>query len=212
MLILPVHIPNIWSLNIPPRVQFFLWLLGKNKVLTRDNLAKRQGVEVDTCLFCDEKESCNHLFFECTVAKCMWEHISLVVGELGASFESIGSKWLSNKKFVAVNIISSAALWGLWKLRNEICFQNTGWRDMKHLLSRILGTELDNSVSTNQGDGLANISCEDVYGGKKSRNVNVGDKLKDVKALEIGNWLCLLPQVEKALAPGEEMAVEGCVF
>jgi len=30
---------------------------------------------------------------------------------VGSSFESVGSKWLSNKRFAAVNITSSAALW-----------------------------------------------------------------------------------------------------
>ena len=52
----------IWKLNIPPRVQLFLWLLSKNKLLTRDNLAKRRPVEDNTCLLCGERESIIHLF------------------------------------------------------------------------------------------------------------------------------------------------------
>ena len=59
--VVPIYIPKIWDLKIPPRVHFFLWLLSQNKVLTRDNLAKRQKVEVDSCLFCDEKETAQHL-------------------------------------------------------------------------------------------------------------------------------------------------------
>lgn len=35
--ITPVHVPAVWSLKEPPRVHFFLWLLPKNKILTRDN-------------------------------------------------------------------------------------------------------------------------------------------------------------------------------
>lgn len=89
--IVPVHVPSIWSLKIPPRVQFFLWLLVKNKVITRDNLAKRQVVENETSLFCEEHESSQHLFFDCVVAKRMWNCISDIVGrELGSSFDSIG--------------------------------------------------------------------------------------------------------------------------
>jgi len=60
----PVFISSIWKLHIPPRVQFFLWLLSKNKLLTRDNLAKRRTVNDNTCLLCSEKESINHLIFE----------------------------------------------------------------------------------------------------------------------------------------------------
>lgn len=67
--VVPVHIPNIWSINVPPRIHFFLWLLFKNKVLTRDNLAKRQHVDDKRCLICDELESCQHIFFDCVVAK-----------------------------------------------------------------------------------------------------------------------------------------------
>jgi hypothetical protein len=29
----PVHTPAAWSLKIPPRVHFFLWLLTQNKVV-----------------------------------------------------------------------------------------------------------------------------------------------------------------------------------
>jgi len=36
-------VSSVWNITIPPRVQFFLWLLSKNILLTRDNLAKRRG-------------------------------------------------------------------------------------------------------------------------------------------------------------------------
>jgi len=49
--VLPMHIPAVWSLKIPLRVQFFLWLLSKNKLLTRDQ----------SCLLCNELESVYHL-------------------------------------------------------------------------------------------------------------------------------------------------------
>jgi hypothetical protein len=137
--VMPVHSPSIWSLKIPPRVQFFLWLLTNNKNLTRDNLAKRQHVEDKTCLFCGEAETANHLFFMCVVAEQMWIRISEVVRRgVGVSFESIGLCWLSEKKFMTINVITSAALWALWKLRNEMCFQNRAWRNMGHLLMKVV--------------------------------------------------------------------------
>jgi hypothetical protein len=37
----PVFVPAVWKLLIPPRVQFFLWLLSKNKLLTCDDVEKR---------------------------------------------------------------------------------------------------------------------------------------------------------------------------
>jgi hypothetical protein len=40
--VVPLYVSAVWKLKIPPRVQIFLWLLSKNKILTRDNLAKRR--------------------------------------------------------------------------------------------------------------------------------------------------------------------------
>jgi hypothetical protein len=62
--VVPIFVPAVWKLNIPPRIQIFLWLLSKNKALTRDNLAKRREVTDKTCLFCNEAESVMHLFFD----------------------------------------------------------------------------------------------------------------------------------------------------
>jgi hypothetical protein len=61
----PVYVPAVWSLLIPPRVYFFLWLLSKNKLLTRDNLEKRKRVYDKTCLLCNEMETVRHLFYDC---------------------------------------------------------------------------------------------------------------------------------------------------
>jgi len=129
--VIPVHVSAVWSLKIPPRVHFFLWLLAKNKVLTRDNLSLRRKVrtilaqkrlvfsdnlsimpcaQYESCLFCNEKESVFHLFFDCVVAKQIWVYISECFGfNVGMNFESIGNMWLSRKKFIVHNILTSAS-------------------------------------------------------------------------------------------------------
>jgi cyanate permease len=85
-----MYVGAIWKLAIPPRVQFFLWLLANNKTLTRDNLAKRREVNDPSCLFCNEQESVVHLFFGCIVARYVWVIISEMLSlNLGATFESI---------------------------------------------------------------------------------------------------------------------------
>ena len=40
--IMPTFIPSVWKIHVLPRVHVFLWLLANNKLLTRDNLSKRQ--------------------------------------------------------------------------------------------------------------------------------------------------------------------------
>jgi hypothetical protein len=51
----PVFTFAVWNLRVLPRIHFFLWLMSKNKILTRDNLEKRRRVEDLTCLFCAER-------------------------------------------------------------------------------------------------------------------------------------------------------------
>ena len=137
-----IHVSAVWKLVIPPRVQFFLWLLSKNRNLTRDVLESRgKLLEDNTCLFCTERETSHHLFFDCVVARNMWCVISELLNlDIGSDFESIGGKWLSNKRFLIPNMCTSASLWCLWKLRNDMHFQNIRWRSMEVLLLKIAGT------------------------------------------------------------------------
>jgi hypothetical protein len=47
-------------------------------------------MENDSCLFCYEKESFRHLFFECCVAHALWEMVYEVTGKhMGDDFESV---------------------------------------------------------------------------------------------------------------------------
>jgi len=83
----PVFVSAVWDIKVPPRVHFFLWLLSKNKVLTRDNLSKRRKLDDVSCLFCCELESVLHLFFECAVATQLWCVLSDI---FQVNLESIG--------------------------------------------------------------------------------------------------------------------------
>jgi hypothetical protein len=75
-----------------------------------------------SCLFCNEQESAGHLFFWCCVAKVFSEHVFDLCGRtLGTNFESVAKLWLYEKNVSDVNVCTTAALWSLWKLRNEMC-------------------------------------------------------------------------------------------
>jgi hypothetical protein len=55
--------PVVWKLAVPPRIHIFLWLVANNKILTRDNLAKRKIVDDKTCLFLWGTWNCESLTF-----------------------------------------------------------------------------------------------------------------------------------------------------
>lgn len=129
-----VFVSSIWDIKVPPRVQYFLWLLSKNKLLTKDNLSKCRKVEDPTCLFCEE-ESIQHLLFECAVAKQLWNVLSDIFGiQLIVAYEDVCKFWLSNKRNGVLNMFTSAAIWCLWKLRNDSCLQRSNWKSMAILL------------------------------------------------------------------------------
>jgi hypothetical protein len=60
-------------------------------------VAKRRTVEDESCLFCDDKESIQHLFFDFCVVKCMWQVCSDVSGN---SWGPILNWWLSGEMLV----------------------------------------------------------------------------------------------------------------
>ena len=78
--ITPVNISAVWEIKVPPKIHFFLWLVAHNKLLTRDNLAKRQHLDILTCLFCNENETVEHMFFDCVVANTMWDEMQRSCG------------------------------------------------------------------------------------------------------------------------------------
>jgi hypothetical protein len=114
----------VWKLQVPPRIHIFLWLLANNKLLTRDNLAKRREAEDKTCLFCSEQETVHHVFFDCCVAKLAWESISNACSvDLGSDFKSVAKWWIRHEKCASLNTFTAAVLWSIWRLRNELCSQ-----------------------------------------------------------------------------------------
>jgi hypothetical protein len=58
----------------------FTWLLENNAVLTKDNMIKKKWVGNPSYMFCPQVETVEHLFFQCTVARCVWGIIGACLG------------------------------------------------------------------------------------------------------------------------------------
>jgi hypothetical protein len=62
-------------------------------------------------------------FFECAVARVKWDYVSEFLDmRLGADYISTTSKWLNEKKWSTVNIISNVVLRGICLTRNDFVF------------------------------------------------------------------------------------------
>jgi hypothetical protein len=95
----------------------------KNSILIKDNLVKRGWEGDETCRFCNSKETINHLFFECALARYIWGVVvcSFDLTDLPSYVESLCS-WtmcFKNKRSKALVTIGVAAiLWTVWNVRN----------------------------------------------------------------------------------------------
>lgn len=62
----------------PLKIKVFLWLIAKDKILSKGNSKKKNCRGGRDCCFCGVFESTYHLFFECSVAKYIWRIVQVV--------------------------------------------------------------------------------------------------------------------------------------
>ena len=106
----------LWKIKVPAKIRFFLWLMVRKNVLTRDNLLKRGWKGDKHCVFCGKDETIDHLFFLCSVAKTIWALVRCAF-DLKCTPRDLNDclgKWLKNfqkdsKKLILVGI---SALYG----------------------------------------------------------------------------------------------------
>jgi hypothetical protein len=81
----------------------------------------------------------------------LWAIISKIFDtQIGESLDSIGRFWLSNKRNTVINMISSAACWSIWKLRNDVYFQRNHWLSTEILLHKVARMAQNWSILCNQ--------------------------------------------------------------
>ena len=101
----------------------------KGVILTKDNLAKRNWKGDTKCCFCSSSEAIQHLFFDCYVARFVWNAVYVVFGiQPPTSMSSLLGSWLGNfsrklQKHILVG--ASALCWAIWLSRNDVVFQKT---------------------------------------------------------------------------------------
>lgn len=67
---------NIWSLNVAPKVIFFVWLVIHWRIKTSQYLYFLKLGPGDPYRLCGlEKEDILHLFSHCFKFQCIWKHI-----------------------------------------------------------------------------------------------------------------------------------------
>ena len=80
---------SIWSTKAPSRVAFFAWTVVLGKILTIDNLRKRNLIMINRCCLCkSDEENVDHLFLHYEIARPLWY----------AVFSRFGLSWVMPSK------------------------------------------------------------------------------------------------------------------
>lgn len=115
----------VWKNKAPPRIQFFVWLLAKDRLPTRVNLHKKNIVDSDRCEICRvSPETAEHLFFHCYLASAFGDLTKFSPNI--SSVKQIGTIRLpqgmhnNNSHF---HVFYLLCFWKVWNHRNEVVYQ-----------------------------------------------------------------------------------------
>jgi hypothetical protein len=117
----------IWKMKVPLKIKIFMWFLHRKEILTKDNLLRCNWVGRESCCFCDEKESIQHLFFDCPFAKIIWHLIHISFGlSPPKNINYLFGNWLKGipKELIQIRVGVCAVIWTMWKwnTRNDFIF------------------------------------------------------------------------------------------
>ncbi|KAJ3696607.1 hypothetical protein LUZ61_000312 [Rhynchospora tenuis] len=118
---------NLWSLKTSPTVKQFLFFLSLRRILTQDQLLKRNIQVTPHCYMCQQNiiEDASHLFCGCTFAMSIWSRLQFP-SHVTESIEGI-FLFFHNNSNTGTRLrktLLACALWNLWRERNNRVFRN----------------------------------------------------------------------------------------
>jgi hypothetical protein len=124
---IPVPSSFLWKNRLPYKIKTFLWLVRHNKILTKDNLFKKNWRGNLDCIFCGFSESIDHLFFQCSVARFTWRMVCLALDltSIPISVDDMFGSWMDRFNNSDKNLAlfgCDAVIWAIWRCRNDCCF------------------------------------------------------------------------------------------
>lgn len=123
---------KVWRLNIPPKVQMFIWKFRHKIIPTSVFLLVRipnMDIEIRYGWCEGGNETLKHLFFQCQLAHWTWDFIKKwwKVSVVPRSHEDFWLVMSTHFKGTALKkaweMIIAAGLWSIWLARNEKVFQ-----------------------------------------------------------------------------------------
>ena len=126
--------------QVSPKGCVLCVVCGAWKILTLDNLRKRQVVVINRCIMCKKDgESIDHLLLHCEVAHALWCNIFSRLGlswVMPSSVLDLCAFWCSSgrtRSAVVWKMMRICIFWSIWRERNNRCFE-----DLESSLEEIL--------------------------------------------------------------------------
>ncbi|KAJ1697330.1 hypothetical protein LUZ63_005842 [Rhynchospora breviuscula] len=121
----------IWKLKVPPSIKLFLVLVSHGRILTQDQLLKRNFTVSQGCVLCSQPicETLPHLFILCPFSAHLW----LSLGFNLISIQSDPNRPFKDQLLSLFNgvlqcsqkrVTLATTLWALWLERNNRTFRN----------------------------------------------------------------------------------------
>ncbi|XP_022042086.1 uncharacterized protein LOC110944747 [Helianthus annuus] len=143
---------SVWFSQCIPRHSFHLWLVVKNKLKTQDRMAvweagSETNLRLMCCPLCNyDRDSRNHLFFQCVYASEVWRKVKSLVDmdDVTDSWDSI-IQWMDlnahsrTAESIICRIVVAASTYFVWQERNSRLF-NQNRRSASVLAKVIIDT------------------------------------------------------------------------
>ena len=121
----------LWKLKVPTKVSFFIWTTAFGKILTVDNLRRRQVVLVDWCCMRKQNEmTIDHQLLHWLVAWELWNMVCSLFGVhwvmprgVVEHLASWSGKFNRHRTTVIWSMIPHCLMWGIWREMNERTFE-----------------------------------------------------------------------------------------
>ncbi|KAJ4786820.1 RNA-directed DNA polymerase (reverse transcriptase)-related family protein [Rhynchospora pubera] len=116
---------RLWKLKLPPSGKLFLLLLAHGRLLTQDQLQKRNMQVQPMCHLCQGVllETAEHLFFQCPFSSQIWWGLGFRTS-LHSDFLSILSLICSEHTSHQTATLYATCFWTLWLERNKRIFRD----------------------------------------------------------------------------------------
>jgi hypothetical protein len=133
-----VHYPKVswwhvvWFPQAIPRHAFLLWLVFSKAITTKEKMCGWGFTGNTLCRFCYGcQESIEHLFFQCSFCRRIWRNLmeACLISNVSINWDDLVD-WScklkgKNLQVILCKLCLAAAVYHVWRLRNDLCFGNT---------------------------------------------------------------------------------------